>query len=312
MTDEERSARLLREIFLAGFMSGLPPENVAWAASRLARAMEDVRLRAGDVLYRAGALANSHYFVVEGEVRLEAPGAPPWTLGARSLVGTLDVTLDRPRSRTVIATRDTHLLRVPAGDWLDLLEDNFDLTRGGVEGLATGVHTVRLELDELGLDEEPPRSIRSADAPLRRLDLVERIFVLRGVPLFEKADVQSLTSLAELAREVDIAKGDAVFPNGVSNESMFVIVSGSVTASRGAVARHATFGPGMLVLGSTAVSANDLGYDVRADTATRALRIGHEDCFDVMEEHFLLARSAMKALAAEREQLMNERGERKA
>ena len=110
------SARLLREIFLAGFMAGLPAENVAWAASRLAGAMSDVRLRAGDVLYREGELAPDHFFVVEGEVSLETAGSPAWTLGSRSLIGTLDVTLDRPRSRTVTAVRDTHLFRVPAGD----------------------------------------------------------------------------------------------------------------------------------------------------------------------------------------------------
>ena len=308
MSDDTRSTRIVREIFLAGFMAGLAGESLAWAASRLAREMDDVRLRAGEVLYRPGEIANEQFLLVEGEMKLEGTGVPAWTLGEQSLIGAIDVTLDRPRTRTATATRDSHLLRVPAGAWLDLLEDSFELQRRGVEGLARGVHALRLELDELGLDEEAPRATRSAEAPARRLDLVERIFLLRGVPLFAKGDWQSLVSLAEFAHEVDVADGEALFPSGASNDAMFVIVSGGVTASRDGAERRARFGPGMLVLGSVAVSPEDLRYAVHADTATRALRIGHEDCFDVMEEHFLLARSAMKALAAEREQLMNVRG----
>jgi CRP-like cAMP-binding protein len=311
VTDDARSARVFREIFLASFMAGLG-DDVPWAASRLARGMEDVRLRTGDVLYRPGELANEQFLLVDGEMKLEAPGFPSWTFGDLSLIGALDVLLDRPRVRTATAIRDTHLLRVPAGDWLDMLEDSFELTRRGVEGLAKGVHALRLELDALGLDDEAPPSTRSVEAPNRRLDLVERILLLRGVPLFAKGDLQSLVSLGELAHEVDLAKGEALFPSGASNEAMFVIVSGSVTAAREGTERRATFGAGMLVLGSAAVSREDLRYAVHADTATRALRIGHEDCFDVMEEHFRLARSAMKALGAERERLMNARGAKKA
>jgi CRP-like cAMP-binding protein len=310
MNDDDRSARLLREVFLAGFMSGLPAEDLALATARLAAAMDDVRLQEGEVLYREGELPAEHYFVVRGEVKLETPGAPTWTLGDRALVGTLDVTIGRPRSRTATATRDTHLLRQSAGDWLDMLEDNFEMTRAGVQGLAAGVHRLRLELGRIGPEHDGARSISHTDA--RRLDLVERVFALRKVDLFTGADVQALMSLAEIAREVEFAPGEAVFARGGSNEALVLVLAGQVTVSDAESTRRDAFGPYELVLGSAAVSAEDLGYQARADTAVRVLRIGHEDYFDVMEEHFLLARSAMKALAIERELLMNERGRRAA
>lgn len=313
--NDAASARLLREIFLAGFMSGLPAENIAWAASRLAGVMSDVHLRAGDVLYREGDLAPDHFFLVDGEVKLEAKGAPPWTLGAHSLIGVLDVMLDRPRSRTVTATRDTHLFRVPAGDWFDMLEDNFELARRAVQGLARSVHHVRVELDELADpddDDAGPRSMRRFDAPPLHLGLIDRIFALRGVVLLAEADVQAVTSLADLARAVEIAPGETVVVRGKPNDSMILVLSGEVTTWRAESSPGARFGPGKLVFGSASVSSDDLGYDARAEVATRALRIGHEDFFDVMEEHFPLARSVMKALSAERERLMNERGRRAA
>ena len=247
MNDRDRSARLLGEIFLASFMSALPSAETASAASTLARGMTEVRLRAGEVLYRQGGLPSDLFFIVEGEVRLEAPGLPQWTMAERSLIGALDVQLDRPRSRTVTATRDTRLLRVPAGDWLDLLEDSAEMARTGIENLARGLHRARLELDALGLPESVPQPTRERAAAF---GLVDRIVVLRGVPLLATADWQSLTSLAQLAGRADLEPGETIGAGGMPSDALFVVVVGSVLASRPGIDRRVAYGPGALVLGS--------------------------------------------------------------
>ena len=307
MTETEASARLLREIFLAGFMAGLPPENVKWAAARLSQNMSDVRLAAGEVLYRQGELPDAHFFVVSGEIRLEADGAPPWLLSERSLVGTLDITLERPRARNAIAARDSFLLRMPAGDWLDMLEDNFALTLRAVQGLANGLHRLRVELDDFDADLDIPASMQMRTGAL---GVVERVLMLRGVGLFAGAEVQALTNLAAHAQDVSYGPGEALVERGKPIDSMFVVVSGEVTATRADSARAERFGPGMLVFGPAAASSVDLTFDVRTAMGARALRISLEDYLDVMEEHFGLARSTLKALAAEREALVNEKERR--
>lgn len=227
----ERSARLVREIFLAGFMSGLPPENVAWATHRLARNMQDVHLTAGEVLYRQGEPTTAHYFVVYGEMVLAAEGVPSWTLGERSLIGTIDLTLDRPRSRSAKATRETHLLMMPASDWLDMLEDNFELMLRGVEGLAEGVHELRIGFG--GGKSASPARLRpfeqsSASGPL---GLVDRVVLLRGVPLFSEGEVQALLDLAAHATEVDVEEGAVIAAGGEANDAMFLTISGTVRKS---------------------------------------------------------------------------------
>jgi CRP-like cAMP-binding protein len=312
MTEAQRSARLVREIFLAGFMSGLPPENISWATHRLARNMEDVHLRAGEVLYRKDDPTTAHYFVVYGELELAAEGVPSWILGERTLVGTIDLTLERPRSRTVTALRDTHLLRMPARDWLDMLEDNFELMLRGVEGLAVGLQEIRVAL---GIHDTGPRfapvngAVDRASWGRGPLGLVDRVTLLRGVPLFAQGEVQALLDLATHAEEIELAVGAPMVVRGGPNDAMFVLVSGSVAASLvpGDGAAAETFGGGMLVFGSRAATSKDLGFEARATEPTRALRIVREDYFDAMEEHFALARSSMKALAAERELLSNAR-----
>ncbi len=305
MAEGERSARLVREIFLAGFMSGLPPENVAWATHRLARNMEDVYLETGDVLYRQGDATVSHYFVVYGELVLAADGVPPWRLGERSLIGTIDLMLDRPRSRNATATRPTHLLRMPGSDWLDILEDNYELMLRGLEGLAEGVHELRAAIGKVPELPHAPRPdfLASSTPPL---GLVERVMLLEGVPLFQSSEVQALLDLAVHAVEVELEAGELLVGHGEPNDAMFVTVSGSVTATTAASIPEETFAPGMLVYGSRAAASKDLGFVARATEPTRVLRFVREDYFDAMEEHFGMARSSIKALASEREILTNE------
>jgi CRP-like cAMP-binding protein len=303
---DERSSRLVREIFLVSLMSGLPSTNVGWAARRLSAVMEDVRLEPGDVLYREGEIASDHYFLVTGELKVEAPDRPTITFGDRSMIGTFDIMIGRPRARTATATKATHMMRVGAADWIDMLEDNFEMTQGALRGLTAGVHALRLELHDLAEVGTPGALL----PPTTRLDLVDRVFALRGVPMFRDADVQSLASLAELAHDVVVSKGDSVFPTGRTNDALVIIVHGRVTARHARRSAAPTYESGALVLGSCALSAVDLEYDARADVETRVLRIAKEDYLDVMEEHFTLARSALKTLALDREHLVDERARR--
>ncbi len=271
MVAREASSRLMREIFLAGFMSGLPAENAAWASARLARSMSDVQLAVGEHLYRRGEPADAHYFIVSGAIRLEAEDKPSWVLGERSLVGTLDLTIDRARARDAVAERDSFLLRMPASDWLDMLEDNFELALRALHGLSEGVHALDLALGDVESDPTAPAPGAPPAASLPSpLGFVDRVFVLQGLPLLAGGEMQALANLAEQAEEITIAAGEALDPHRM-NDALHVVVSGAVTATAPGGARVRTYGPGRLVFGSAAAGAKDLGYDTSAAPGTRVL-----------------------------------------
>ncbi|MDB4941645.1 MAG: hypothetical protein JWP97_1179 [Labilithrix sp.] len=305
----ESSSRLFREIFIAGFMAGLPAENVRWAAARLAPNMTDVRLAAGEVLYRPGDPPDAHWFVVSGAIRLEAEGHPSWVLGERSLVGTMDISLDRPRTRTAIAERNSFLLRLPAGDWLDMLEDNFQLTQRALEGLGEFVNATRVELDPFTYDADGGPNAPIPEGPL---GFVDRVLLLRSLPLFRGGEMQALANLAELAHVRQLAPGEVLVERGRAAPMLAVVLAGEVDAQREDRRRAQHYGPGTLVFGGAAVAGRDLGYEVRATAATRILEIGREDFLDVLEEHFQLARSVLRGLVAEREVLVDEKERRAA
>ena len=312
MANVDVSSRLFREIFLASFMAGLPPENVKWAAAKLAPNMTDVRLKAGDLLYRQGELSDAHYFVVSGAIRLEAEGYAAWVLGPLSLVGTIDITMQRPRLRNAIAERDSFLFRMPAADWLDMLEDNFELMLRAVQNLGEGVSSLRVELDPFTWVPDGVAAVQEVTIPDGPLGFVDRLLLLHALPSFATAGMQALTNLAELAREETHDAGVELVTPGHASDTLWVILDGEAQATNDKTTHTETFGPATLVFGSSAATSRDLGYVVTTMTQTRTLSISREDFYDVMEEHFSLGRSVMKSLVGEREALLDEKERRSA
>lgn len=297
MADSSLAERVSREVFFSAFAG--EGRQLAQELRRVAGAVVALAIDAGEVLYREGDPAEDIFFVVSGEIKLTRAGSSDWVFGARSLVGTLDVVLDRTHARTAIATAPAHLLRLRAVDWMDMLEDSFDLTHRVLTNFAAGVHVLRQRPLPLGGFDEP------TDSPAGTLDvsnLVDVILLLRHIPLFSLASVQTLVSLAEMAEETQAAKDDILVLPPAFGKRLVVLVSGAVVVS-GVGEPTARFGRGALVCGADALGGGS--YEIRATDPTRAIVLQVEDYLDIMEEHFSLARSALRALAVERETLLD-------
>jgi CRP-like cAMP-binding protein len=299
MADDDQAARVAREVVLST-LAGRAGDTkaLAWEFQRVSAAMQDLHLEAGGVVFREGAPPVYQYFIVDGEVTLSSPNKPEMIFGPRSVVGAIDTFFDRPLSYTATVTRKAHLLRIRIDDWLDVMEDSMALSRMFITNLAAGLNQLRLRPPPLGgFDDLPPSSAVSDRPP--RLHLVDRVLLLRGVPVFAHASVQTLTSLAKLATVVHAEDDELLAPRGEPKRAMLIVVSGEVTATREAPALTGRFGPGVLVCGALAVM--DLAeYEFRARGRARVLAIARDDYVDFMEEHFGLVRSTARALLEER------------
>ena len=188
-------------------------------------------------------------------------------------------------------------MEIAADDWVDLLEDSFVMAQGGVRRLAGRVDEMRRRAPPLGGFDAPSGGV--ARPPKHLVDLV---LLLRDVPLFSRTTTQTLVSLAEAGTTVNAREGEIVFGRGAMADTLAVVASGEVEATRDGLSGR--FRRGALVGGAGAlVSGGAYEVRARADVILVAIRI--EDYFDIMEEHFSLARSAFMSLAEELESLLD-------
>jgi CRP/FNR family transcriptional regulator, cyclic AMP receptor protein len=285
--------RIQREVFLKTMVPRA--RHSFWATSRIAEAMEDVRARAGEVVFEAGTPAEHYYFVVEGEVEMVRPGGAPWTVTGPGLVGVIDVALARPHVRKAVAKTDARILRLPAPIWFDALEDSFDLARSVIASMASAVLGLRMRPPPAGGFDPPV----ATTAPAIVHSVVDRILFLREVPIFRRASTQALTSLAEATEVVTLAAGAQLFAADEGQGRLYVLLSGEIEVVHAMGPVTGRFRAGSLVGGPAALVDHHGGFSARATEPSSVLAIGFDDYFDVMEEHFSLGRSAMTFMATE-------------
>lgn len=302
MPAADRIHRLSRELAFTAF-APVSQRLRGWIFDRLASAIDEQSLSAGENLFAEGDPPEVIYFMSEGGVRMTKDGAPPWTFEGRWVLGSHEVLLERPRARTAVALTDLELVTIRADAWLELVEDSYDTARMIVENTARYLAGV---YDQLGEEAfAAPAAPVSLPLPAEPLNLVERLLVLCEVAILRSAGVQALTDLAASADELTFAPGEDVLARGVPRDRLFIIADGQVVASREDPAVVGRFGPGDLVLAAAALGESSLAWRARAVRPTRVLAVRIETFFDEIEEHFDLVRAAMVAMSEERERLLD-------
>jgi CRP-like cAMP-binding protein len=296
--------RTSRELFLSVIATGTA-DLPTWAIDRLTSLLEEEEVEAGRRLFAAGEPVETIYFLREGRLQLSREGAPPWIYDGRWVIGPADAVLDRPYPRTAVALTHLSLLKLPADDWLDLLEDSFELARGAV---ARSIHGVGLlEARRWSLEAEP-RGKRVTTIPTDRstLSFVDRLAMFAGVGLLRSAGVQVLADVVSLVKEETFAPGERIWSRGEVPGRTFIIVEGEAIAERSNPSLSVRFGPGMAVAGVASLGDAVKEWEAHAVTRLRVLSLPIEEWFDEMEEHFDLVRSALGALALVRDEIVDE------
>jgi CRP-like cAMP-binding protein len=101
---------------------------------RLATIYREVTFTEGTVLFGQSENAGI-YTLLSGEVRVEAPGEPPFTLDEGDTFGLYEALSGVPAGVRVTVTKSGTALRVDRRELFDLLADNIDLLQGLFSGL---------------------------------------------------------------------------------------------------------------------------------------------------------------------------------
>ncbi len=310
---DARWTRIGREMAIAAF--GVSPDRFdPWVLDRFTDIVEEEHVRAGHVLWPAGHVVETLYFMHDGRVQATRRGAPPWTLQGHWFLGAFEGHLDRPASRSLVASSDFYALKFRRAAWLDLLQDSFDLTRLAVTAAATAV--ARLD-ERIPMVERPPppRAIlrapdglvsgRSspADGPLT---MVERIAFFTEIGMSLDVGVQALADLANVSKDLSVKPGASVFDSGEANDHFFLVVDGEIEATRRDPDVRRRYTPGEAVTGAAALSERRTHWAARAVGSARLLAVPIEGWFDLIEEHFELANSTLAVFATERERILDQ------
>jgi CRP-like cAMP-binding protein len=256
--------RVLRLKALPVF-ADVSPDVVA----QIAELQAERHFHPGEALFRAGEFPQWFHFVVDGLVT-HSSYAP----------GTLAVLEQRPYETSCIARTPVHALRLRAEDAFDALEDRFEVARSLLGGMAR--HCLGLQRRS---DITPPSGAPwgMASGPL---DLIQRIVVLKSVPILKAASIEELVRLAPEVLEMSILPGDALFRAGDAASAFHVVLRGRV----------AGYGPRTSIGMLEALAQDVHPTGALVEEPTQALRVPSEPFFDLLEDHFHLVRAAIRDL----------------
>jgi len=118
------------------------PEDVLADVAALA---EEVRFKAGDAIFAKGDAGESLFVIVQGEVKVHDGEQILTRLKDKSVFGELAVLDPEPRSASITAITDTHLLRLDREAFLELMAGNMEVVRGVLAVLCDRIREKLLE-----------------------------------------------------------------------------------------------------------------------------------------------------------------------
>ncbi len=108
----------------------------------IAAITQEVRIKAGSMIYKEGEDSDSMYLVIDGKVRLHRGGSEIMVAENKDVFGTWALFDDEPRVATATTLDDTSLLRISREDFLDLLSDHTNITESVFKALVKKIRSL--------------------------------------------------------------------------------------------------------------------------------------------------------------------------
>lgn len=124
--------------------SQLPGEDLA----KIALITEEVFYEAGVPIFEEGDIGDSLYLIVHGEVRIHSKGRTLVIFKDKQCFGEMAILDHEPRSASVSALSDVHLLRISHDDFYDILADKIEIARGIFKVLSLRIRETNTKLQQ--------------------------------------------------------------------------------------------------------------------------------------------------------------------
>ena len=271
-------------------LSGLPASEVA----ALADAAQERFFPRSEVVFREGAMAHAILFVVEGRLANFRRGIQVGTVGPGQGIGGMPVLARAEYGSQVVAEEDTLALEIDADAVADVLEDRLPVLQHLLRETSRQALELMLEnrLDPTVVFPMPPGELPGSE----QLDLVDRLLLLRRMPVFDRTSVTALAELARTMAQVRFEAGTALWHAGEPAAHLVMIYNGSVRARvPGGVEFSA--GPGFPLGALEALGQRPRWYDAVATTPVVGLYGQTDVLVDLFEDNFEMAMDYLAVIA---------------
>jgi AAA family ATP:ADP antiporter len=255
---------------------------------RIAGTARQVRYEPGRDLYHEGFRPDDVHFLLDGAVQVSGGSAPAHELQAPAALAFEEILQGSPLGVTISAADRVICLALGRGEFLTMLSDNIVLAQG----------LFRMLLDTPNAQQwrtvyVPPQVAvaESRSAPLQPLD---KVLLLRQNPLLARATVSQLLDLAGITREVALTAGSVIFTSS-DKAVLYHLLEGEVRLD--ADGRDPILaGPGCTIGVAEILAGVPVGRRATVTRAGQALRLEHEELFEVLADHIDLLQSLFSGL----------------
>ena len=139
---------------------------------------------------------------------------------------------------------------------------------------------------------DEPHNYSQADAAS---ELMEKVFLLKGIPLFSKMSAEQLLPVAEIVSEEEYESGEIVFQEGDPGDVLYLVTSGSVEVVR-QEKRLALLGASECFGDMAMLDQEVRSATIRVVDPVTLFAIAREDFLDLLDLYPALAKSVIGVL----------------
>ncbi len=133
---------------------------------------------------------------------------------------------------------------------------------------------------------------------------VERVLILKGADLLKEVGPRRLLGLAEVAREIEISKGETIYKEEDLGDALYMVVEGRVRIVTGD--RISEVGPGESFGTWALVDDSARGHRAECIEDGRTLALHRDEFYDVAAGDLTLLQEVVRALARRLRALVSE------
>ena len=248
----------------------------------------------GELLYRSGVPAVEVQYIVRGECEIVRNGKPVRRLGPRGVVGGISALADEDQGYDCVALQDMQTLAMKVEDSQEIFEEHFVLLKRVLRGTSREVLEARRKLGPhagFGPVADP------FAVPDRPFDLVERMAFLRKTFSFGESEIDAIADLARDVQEVHLPKGEVLWNVGDRSTYFLLPLRGVIDCRATDPDQHFQLGPGDSVGAIDSMADERRWYRAEVLEDLVAFRIDADVLLEVLEDHFAMATSLLKAIA---------------